>query len=73
MNLSITDDITFRKLTIFMMFVEKGNIARTAEALHTLKENVRCPLFVHKGLFGTRPGIKVTVAVGSTGTEACVM
>ncbi|EAA7671638.1 LysR family transcriptional regulator [Salmonella enterica subsp. enterica serovar Molade] len=73
MNLSITDDITFRKLTIFMMFVEKGNIARTAEAVHTLKENVRCPLFVHKGLFGTRPGIKITVAVGSTGTEACVM
>ncbi|EMK1778725.1 LysR family transcriptional regulator [Salmonella enterica] len=73
MNLSITADITFRKLTIFMMFVEKGNIARTAEALHTLKENVRCPLFVHKGLFGTRPGIKITVAVGSTGTEACVM
>ncbi|HAK7681773.1 TPA: LysR family transcriptional regulator, partial [Salmonella enterica] len=29
--------------------------------------------FVHKGLFGTRPGIKITVAVGSTGTEACVM
>lgn len=41
MNLSITDDITFRKLTIFMMFVEKGNIARTAEALHTLEKNVR--------------------------------
>ncbi|ECE0501867.1 LysR family transcriptional regulator [Salmonella enterica subsp. enterica] len=73
MNLSITDDITFRKLTIFMMFVEKGNIARTAEALHTLEENVRCPLFVHKGLFGTRPDIKFTVAVGSTGTEACIM
>ncbi|EAB5053761.1 TPA: LysR family transcriptional regulator [Salmonella enterica] len=73
MNLSIADDITFRKLTIFMTFMEKGNIARTAEALHTLEENVRCPLFVHKGLFGTRPGIKVTVAVGSTGTEACVM
>ncbi|EAA0500885.1 TPA: LysR family transcriptional regulator [Salmonella enterica subsp. enterica serovar Orion] len=73
MNLPITDDITFRKLTIFMMFVEKGNIARTAEALHTLKENVRCPLFVHKGLLGTRPGIKITVAVGSTGTEGCVM
>ncbi|EAW1944567.1 LysR family transcriptional regulator [Salmonella enterica subsp. enterica serovar Typhimurium] len=73
MNLSITDDITFRKLTIFMTFMEKGNIARTAEALHTQEENVRCPLFVHKGLFGTRPGIKVTVAVGSTGTEACVM
>ncbi|ECF2227185.1 LysR family transcriptional regulator [Salmonella enterica subsp. enterica serovar Tyresoe] len=73
MNLSITDDITFRKLTVFMMFVEKSNIARPAEALHTLEENVRCPLFVHKGLFGTRPGIKITVAVGSTGTEACVM
>ncbi|VEB53093.1 ABC transporter ATPase [Salmonella enterica subsp. enterica] len=58
MNLSITDDITFRKLTIFMMLVEKGNIARTAEALHTLEENVRGPLFVHKGLFGTRPDIK---------------
>ncbi|HGB5184478.1 TPA: LysR family transcriptional regulator [Salmonella enterica subsp. salamae serovar 21:z10:z6] len=60
MNLSITDDITFRKLTIFMTFMEKGNIARTAEALdisgvsvhralHTLEENVRCPLFIHKG------------------------
>ncbi|EEI4032651.1 LysR family transcriptional regulator [Salmonella enterica subsp. enterica serovar Infantis] len=73
MNLSITDDITFRKLTIFMTFMEKGNIARTAEALHTLEENVRDPLFVHKGLFGTRPGIKITVAAGSTGTEACVM
>ncbi|EAB7505093.1 LysR family transcriptional regulator [Salmonella enterica subsp. enterica serovar Newport] len=69
MNLSITDDITFRKLTILMMLVEKGN----AEALNTLEENVRGPLFVHKGLLGTRPGIKITVAVGSTGTEACVM
>ncbi|MDI4745970.1 hypothetical protein MJL33_31215, partial [Salmonella enterica subsp. enterica serovar Kentucky] len=42
----------FRKLTILMMLVEKGNIARTTEALHTLEENVRGPLFVHKGLFG---------------------
>ena len=43
-----------------MAFMEKGNIARTAEALnlsgvsvhralHTLEENVRCPLFIHKG------------------------
>ncbi|TGD60265.1 LysR family transcriptional regulator, partial [Salmonella enterica subsp. enterica serovar Poona] len=69
MNLSITDDIIYRKLTIFMMFGEQGNIARTAEALHTLEENVRCPLFVDKGLFGSRPGIKLTVAVGTTGTE----
>lgn len=60
MNLDITNDITFRKLGIFMAFMEKGNIARAAEtlnlsgvsvhrALHTLEENVRCPLFVHKG------------------------
>lgn len=56
----ISSDITFRKLAIFMTFMEKGNIARTAEALalsgvsvhralHTLEENVRCPLFIHKG------------------------
>lgn len=56
----VTSDLTFRKLAIFMAFMEKGNIARTAEALnlsgvsvhralHTLEENVRCPLFVHKG------------------------
>lgn len=60
MKLDIASDITFRKLAIFMSFMEKGNIARTAEALnlsgvsvhralHTLEENVRCPLFVHKG------------------------
>ncbi len=60
MSFDITSDITFRKLSIFMTFMEKGNIARTAEALglsgvsvhralHTLEENVRCPLFTHKG------------------------
>lgn len=60
MNPVTTNDITFRKLAIFMTFMEKGNIARTAEALelsgvsvhralHTLEENVRCPLFTHKG------------------------
>ncbi|MDI5349507.1 LysR family transcriptional regulator, partial [Salmonella enterica subsp. enterica serovar Kentucky] len=48
--------------------VEKGNIARTTEALHTLEENVRGPLFVHKGLFGTRPGIKITVAYRNQST-----
>ncbi|WP_158784563.1 LysR family transcriptional regulator [Pantoea sp. BAV 3049] len=53
-------DITFRKLHIFMAFMQRGNIARTAEALgistvsvhralHTLEENVRCPLFIHQG------------------------
>lgn len=60
MSIDITSEITFRKLSIFMTFMEKGNIARTAEtlglsgvsvhrALHTLEENVRCPLFTHKG------------------------
>ncbi|ELQ6132597.1 LysR family transcriptional regulator [Cronobacter dublinensis] len=60
MKLAINDDITFRKLSIFMAFMEKGNIARTAEALglsavsvhralHSLEEGVRCPLFVHRG------------------------
>lgn len=60
MTPDVTSDITFRKLAIFMAFMEKGNIARAAEALnlsgvsvhralHTLEENVRCPLFTHKG------------------------
>ncbi|MGR8795349.1 LysR family transcriptional regulator [Klebsiella variicola subsp. variicola] len=56
----INQEITFRKLSVFMMFMAKGSIARTAEAmklssvsvhraLHTLEEGVGCPLFVHKG------------------------
>lgn len=56
----INQEITFRKLSVFMMFMVKGNIARTAEAmelsgvsvhraLHTLEEGVGCSLFVHKG------------------------
>lgn len=60
MNPAIANDITFRKLSIFMTFMDKGNIARAAEALdisgvsvhralHTLEENVGCPLFAHKG------------------------
>ncbi|MEA1063382.1 LysR family transcriptional regulator [Erwinia sp. HR93] len=58
--MQITNDITFRKLAVFTLFMEKGNIARTAEALgisgvsvhralHSLEEEVRCPLFHHKG------------------------
>ncbi|MEM6052357.1 LysR family transcriptional regulator [Erwinia sp. P7711] len=58
--MKIDADITFRKLDIFMAFMQRGNIARTAEALgissvsvhralHTLEENVRCPLFIHQG------------------------
>lgn len=58
--MKIDADITFRKLDIFIAFMQRGNIARTAEALeisnvsvhralHTLEENVRCPLFIHQG------------------------
>ncbi|QCR38420.1 LysR family transcriptional regulator [Nissabacter sp. SGAir0207] len=60
MHVNIDNEITFRKLSIFMAFMEKGNIARTAEvlgissvsvhrALHTLEEGVQCPLFAHQG------------------------
>lgn len=51
MQEDINQEITFRKLSVFMMFMAKGNIARTAEAmklssvsvhraLHTLEEGV---------------------------------
>lgn len=33
MRLDMTSDMRFRKLAISMTFMEKGNIARTAEAL----------------------------------------
>lgn len=60
MSDNINHEITFRKLSVFMMFMTKGNIARTAEALelssvsvhralHTLEEGIDCPLFIHKG------------------------
>ncbi len=56
----IDNDITFRKLEIFLAFMDKRNISRAAEqlglstvsvhrALHTLEESVRCPLFIHQG------------------------
>ncbi|WP_031522605.1 LysR family transcriptional regulator [Siccibacter colletis] len=60
MSVDINSELTFRKLAIFTAFMERGNIARTAEALdisavsvhralHTLEEGLRCPLFTHKG------------------------
>ncbi|MBJ3814124.1 LysR family transcriptional regulator [Shimwellia pseudoproteus] len=60
MKSEINDEITFRKLEIFMTFMESGNIARAAEALgisgvsvhralHSREEGFRCPLFMHKG------------------------
>ncbi|MBD8162769.1 LysR family transcriptional regulator [Erwinia persicina] len=58
--MNIDSDITFRKLEIFIAFMNLGNLARTADALrissvsvhralHSLEESVRCPLFIHKG------------------------
>lgn len=56
----INSEITLRKLEILLAFMEKRNIARTAEyldlsgvsvhrALHSLEKGLRCPLFIHKG------------------------
>ncbi len=58
--MAIDNEITFRKLAVFKVFMETGNIARTGEALglsgvsvhralHSLEETIRCPLFSHKG------------------------
>ncbi|MDU5191015.1 MAG: LysR family transcriptional regulator, partial [Mixta calida] len=58
--MKIDADMSFRKLEIFIAFMACGNIARAAEqlslsnvsvhrALHTLEENIRCPLFIHQG------------------------
>lgn len=60
MKFEINEEVTFRKLEIFMTFMDTTNIARTAEALnisgvsvhralHSLEEGIRCPLFMHKG------------------------
>ena len=57
----IDSELTIRKLEIFLGFMEKRNIARTAEkmlgisgvsvhrALHSLEDVLRCPLFVPDG------------------------
>lgn len=44
MGFDTTSEITFRKLSIFMTFMEKGNIARTAETLGLAVSacNARC-------------------------------
>lgn len=58
--MSIDSDITVRKLEIFIAFMARGNLARTAaalgissvsvhRALHSLEESLRCPLFIHQG------------------------
>ncbi|CNH52352.1 LysR family transcriptional regulator [Yersinia frederiksenii] len=56
----LSSEITLRKVEIFLTYMEMENIAKTAEimnispvsvhrALHSLEENLRCPLFSHSG------------------------
>ena len=60
MAIRVGDDITFRRLEIFLAFMQEGNLTRTAEvlgtstvsvhrALHALEEGLRCALFRHEG------------------------
>ena len=52
----ISEEITFRKLEVFLAYMKAGNLTRAAElldtstvsvhrALHSLQEGVRCQLF----------------------------
>lgn len=56
----IDNHITLKKFQIFLSFMQKGNIGLVAEelnlsnvsvhrALHTLEDDISCPLFVHNG------------------------
>jgi LysR family malonate utilization transcriptional regulator len=60
MSRQIGDEISFRKLEIFLAFMENGSLAKTAErlgmssvsvhkALHSLEDGLRCSLFSHAG------------------------
>lgn len=60
MTSRVGDEITFRRLEIFLAFMQEGNLTRTAEvldtstvsvhrALHALEEGLRCALFRHEG------------------------
>lgn len=59
-KIQIEEEITIRKLEVFLCFLEHGNMARSAEALgqstvsvhralHSLEEGLRCPLFRREG------------------------
>ncbi|TAH45608.1 MAG: LysR family transcriptional regulator [Betaproteobacteria bacterium] len=58
--MQIDEQVTFRKLEVFLAFMELGNMSRVAEAvgqstvsvhraLHSLEEGLRCPLFRRDG------------------------
>lgn len=56
----ISEELTFRKLEVFLAYMKAGSLTRAAEALevstvsvhralHSLQEGVRCQLFRHEG------------------------
>lgn len=56
----ISEEITFRKLEVFLAYMKAGNLTRAAElldvstvsvhrALHSLEDGIRCQLFRHEG------------------------
>ncbi|PLV60843.1 LysR family transcriptional regulator [Erwinia sp. B116] len=58
--MNLDAEFTLRKLEIFIAFMNRGNLTRTADALgisnvsvhralHSLEQSVRCPLFAHQG------------------------
>ena len=59
-DIRVGDEITFRRLEIFLAYMQEGSLTRTAElldtssvsvhrALHALEEGLRCTLFRHEG------------------------
>lgn len=49
MQEDINQEITFRKLSVFMMFMAKGNIARTAEAMKLSSVSVHRAAYPGRG------------------------
>jgi len=60
MHPHVAEEITFRRLEIFLVFMETGNLSRAADkletsavsvhrALHALEAGLRCALFRHEG------------------------
>ena len=58
--MKIDEDLTLRKIQIFLMFMRHGNLSKTAaemqlsnvsihKALHSLENALHCPLFKHEG------------------------
>lgn len=75
----LNNDITLRKLEIFLSYMESMNISKTAElmnissvsvhrALHSLEDNLRCPLFTHNGR-NLYPLRRMGYAKGSAGSH----